>query len=70
VHYGRAVRRVSALSDQITYLGSDLTPTSTASLKPEAEKLNASGAEAFSKTDAAITKANGYFQRLRAQSSN
>jgi hypothetical protein len=28
------------LSDQITYLGSDLTPTSTASLKPEAEKTS------------------------------
>jgi hypothetical protein len=57
------------LADQITYLGSDLTPTATASLKPEAEKLNATGAETFAKTDAAITKANTYFQGLRAQSS-
>ena len=58
------------LADQITYLGSDLTPTATASLKPEAEKLNSAGAEVFAKTDAAITKANTYFQGLRAQSSN
>ena len=58
------------LADQITYLGSDLTPTATASLKTKAEKLNADGAEVFAKTDAAITKSNTYFQGLRAQSSN
>lgn len=58
------------LADHITYLGSDLTPTGTASLKPEAEKLNTTGAEVFAKTDAAITRANAYFQGLRAQSSN
>jgi len=58
------------LADQIKYLGSDLTPTATASLKPQAEKLNASGSDAFAKTDAAITKANGYFQGLRTPSAN
>lgn len=57
------------LADQVTYLGSDLTPTATASLKPNAEKLNAQGAEVFSNAGAAINKANTYFQGLRAASS-
>ena len=54
------------LADQITFLGSDLTPSATASLKPEAEKLNKQGAEVFSRADQAIARANGYFQSLRA----
>lgn len=57
------------LADQITYLGSDLTPSATASLKPDAEKLNARGSEVFAKTDAATTKANTYFQGLSTQGS-
>jgi hypothetical protein len=55
------------LADQITYLGSDLTPSAMASLKPQAEKLNAQGAEVFAKTDQALAKADRYFQSLRAQ---
>lgn len=54
------------LADQITYLGSDLTPSATASLKPNATKLNARGAEIFGRTDKAIVDANTYFQSLRA----
>jgi hypothetical protein len=54
------------LADQITYLGSDLNPSATASLKPQAEKLNADGATVFSKADQAIAKANGYFNGLNA----
>jgi len=56
------------LADQITYLGSDLNPSATASLKPEAEKLNAQGAEVFGKVDQATAKANSYFQSLRPES--
>lgn len=57
------------LADQITYLGSDLTPSATASLKPEAEKLNKQGTELFARTDKAIARANAYFQGLKATES-
>jgi predicted nucleic acid-binding Zn-ribbon protein len=57
------------LADQITFLGSDLNPSATASLKPQAEKLNADGANVFSKTDQAIAKANDYFNGLKAATS-
>jgi Protein of unknown function (DUF2959) len=55
------------LADQITFLGSDLNPSATASLKPQAEKLNASGAAVFARADAAITKAVTFFSALRSQ---
>lgn len=54
------------LADQITYLGSDLTPSAMTSLKPQAEKLNAQGGEVFKKTDQALAKADSYFQSIRA----
>jgi hypothetical protein len=54
------------LADQITFLGSDLNPSATASLKPRADKLNAEGAAVFSKADQAIGTANTYFNGLRA----
>jgi hypothetical protein len=57
------------LADQITYLGSDLTPSAMTSLKPNADKLNAHGSEVFGKTDKAIADANAYFQSLRASES-
>ena len=56
------------LADQIHFLGSDLNPSATASLKPRADKLNAEGATVFTKTDQAITKANDYFNGLKSQS--
>jgi predicted nucleic acid-binding Zn-ribbon protein len=56
------------LADQITFLGSDLNPSATASLKPQAEKLNAEGANVFAKADQALAKANAYFNGLKAQS--
>jgi len=56
------------MADQITFLGSDLTPSGMTSLKPQAEKLNTQGAEVFSKTDQALAKGNAYFQGLRTQS--
>ena len=57
------------LGDQITYLGSDLSPSGTASLKPNAEKLNKQGQEAFAKIDEAVKKADQYFQGLKATDS-
>ena len=53
------------LADQVTYLGSDLTPGGTASLKTQAEKLNQRGAEVFTKTDHALEAANSYFNSIR-----
>jgi hypothetical protein len=55
------------LADQITYLGSDLTDSGTASLKPRAEKLNQQGVETFGKADQAIAVANNYFNSMRPQ---
>lgn len=55
------------LADQITFLGSDLNPSATASLKPQAEKLNADGATVFTKADQAISKANAYFNGLKGR---
>jgi ElaB/YqjD/DUF883 family membrane-anchored ribosome-binding protein len=57
------------LADQITYLGSDLTPSAMTSLKPNADKLNAHGSDVFAKTDKAIAGADAYFQSLRASES-
>jgi predicted nucleic acid-binding Zn-ribbon protein len=56
------------LADHITYLGSDLSPSGTASLQPEAKKLNDEGVEIFAKTDEAISKANTYFRGLQPTS--
>ncbi len=57
------------LADQITFLGSDLTPSAMTSLKPQADKLNAQGAEVFSRTDTALANADAYFKGLRATQS-
>jgi hypothetical protein len=54
------------LADQITFLGSDLTPSAMTALKPSADKLNAQGADLFARTDKAIAGANAYFQGLKA----
>lgn len=56
------------LADQITFLGSDLNPSATASLKPKAEKLNSDGSKVFAQADQAIGKANAYFNGLKGQS--
>lgn len=53
------------LADQITYLGSDLTPSAMTSLKPNADKLNEHGRKVFSQTDDAITTTNEYFKGLK-----
>ena len=57
----------SDLSDQIKYLGADLSPGATASLKPQAEKLNARGDALFAQIDKATASATTYFDSLRSQ---
>ena len=54
------------LADQITFLGSDLTPSAMTALQPNAEKLNARGTEVLARTDKANASANAYFQSLKA----
>ena len=54
------------LADQITFLGSDLTPSAMTALKPNADKLNARGADLFARADKAIASANAYFRSLKA----
>lgn len=53
--------------DQVKYLESDLSPSGTASLKPQAEKTKAGASVVFTKADDAIRTANTYFNGLRAQ---
>jgi DUF2959 family protein len=53
------------LDNQITYLGSDLTPSAMTSLKPQAQKLNERGAQVLADADRAIATADKYFDALR-----
>lgn len=53
------------LDNQITYLGSDLTPSAMTSLKPQAQKLNDRGAQVLAKADEAIAATNKYFDSIR-----
>jgi hypothetical protein len=55
------------LGDQVKYLESDLSPSGTASLKPQAEKTKAGADVMFGKADEAIRTANTYFNGLRAR---
>jgi Protein of unknown function (DUF2959) len=55
------------LADHVKYLESDLSPSGTASLKPQAEQAKATAAAAFAKADDAIRAANTYFTGLRAR---
>jgi hypothetical protein len=57
------------LADQITFLGSDLTPTAMTALKPAAEKLNKQGDDALSKIDAANAALRTYLDGLKAPAS-
>jgi hypothetical protein len=54
------------LKDQWTYLGHDLNPSGIASLKPDADKLNADAKVLFKKIDAGMKKAGDYVTSLRA----
>ena len=54
------------LGDQVKYLESDLSPSGTASLKPQAEKTKAGASVVVAKLDDAVRTANAYFNGLRA----
>jgi len=54
------------LSDQITYLGQELTPAAAASLKPQGEELKKKSETLFAQTDAALTNATNYVNTLKA----
>ena len=53
------------LNNQITYLGSDLTPSAMTSLKPQAQKLNDRGVQVLASADQAIAATNKYFEALK-----
>ena len=57
----------SDLSDQIKYLGAELTPSATASLQPQATKLNERGSTLLTQVDTAVSTANTYFSTLKAE---
>jgi hypothetical protein len=57
---------MKALQDQTTYLGHDLNPGSVASLKPEADKLNAQAKELYFAIDKTTAAANNNISQLRA----
>jgi ElaB/YqjD/DUF883 family membrane-anchored ribosome-binding protein len=55
------------LGDQVTYLGHDLNPSATASLKPDAAKLNEKAAKLLAQVDEANKTAQDYIDTLRPQ---
>jgi hypothetical protein len=59
-----------SLSDQIAFLGQDLTPSAAAAMKPQSAKLNQEGSSLFNKIDSATGMANKYFASLKAPSPN
>jgi len=63
---GQALQQLRMdLDSQITFVGSDLTPAAMASIKPQAQTLNARGGEVLGKADGAIATANRYFDSMR-----
>ena len=56
------------LADQITFLGSDLTPTAMTALKPAADKLNKQGDDALGKIDTSNAALKAYLDGLKATS--
>ena len=53
------------LDNQITFLGSDLTPGAVGAIKPQAQTLNERGRLVLVKADQAIATANKYFDSIR-----
>jgi hypothetical protein len=58
---------MKALQDQVTFLGHDLNPSSVASLKPDAAKLNEQAKELTKRIDETITTANEATAALRPE---
>lgn len=58
---------MKALTDQVTYLGTDLNPSAVASLKPEAAKINETATQLIRKIDDTIGTANKNIGALRPE---
>jgi chromosome segregation ATPase len=58
---------MKTLQDQVTYLGHDLNPGAVASLKPDADKLNAQASELYTAIDKVTAAANDNITRLSAE---
>jgi DUF2959 family protein len=58
---------MKTLGDQVKYLGHDLNPGAVASLKPDADKLNARVQDLVKAVDDTITAANGRIGALRPE---
>jgi len=58
---------MKSLQDQVTFLGHDLNPGAVASLKPDADKLNAQATELYSAIDKVTAAANNNITKLSAE---
>jgi hypothetical protein len=58
---------MKTLQDQVTYLGHDLNPGGIASLKPDADKLNAEGRQLYAAIDRLTAAANDTIAKLSAE---
>ena len=58
---------MKTLQDQVTYLGHDLNPGAVSSLKPDADKLNASATELYAAIDKVTMAANNNINRLSSE---
>ena len=58
---------MKTLQDQVTFLGHDLNPGAVASLKPDADKLNAQAKELFAAIDKVTDTASANIAKLKAE---
>ena len=58
---------MKTLQDQVTYLGHDLNPGAVASLKPDADKLNAQAKDLYAAIDKVTSVANANIAKLSAE---
>ncbi len=58
---------MKTLQDQVTYLGHDLNPGAVASLKPDADKLNAQAKDLYAAIDRVTDAASANVARLNAE---
>jgi hypothetical protein len=58
---------MKTMQDQVVYLGHDLNPGAVASLKPDADKLNAQAKDLYGAIDKITTAANTNISRLNSE---
>ena len=58
---------MKTMQDQVTYLGHDLNPGAVASLKPDADKLNAQAKDLYAAIDKVTAAANSNITKLNAE---